>query len=101
MSVEFFTPEKNTYTIYSKSGCPKCIKVKHFLHGVNVAPTIVDCDEYIIENREEFLKFIETHAGTAVKVFPMVFYDGEYIGGYEETEKHYNMLSAFSTDVYF
>jgi glutaredoxin len=98
---EFIIPEVRGYTIYSKSGCPNCTKVKNFLKAVNAPVKTVDCDEYLIEFKDDFLKFVQTLVGKQIKIFPMVFFDGKYVGGYDETEKHYDKQSAFSTDVFF
>lgn len=101
MEVEYLKPGSTGYTIYSKSGCTNCSKVKNLLKGANACFNVVDCDEYLIEDRESFLKFIEEITGSCVKTFPMVFYEKKYIGGYGDAEKHHNMLSAFSNNVFF
>jgi glutaredoxin len=98
---EYVSPAVNDYTIYSKSGCPNCVKIKKYLCEVGAKLLVINCDEYILENKENFLNFIESLAGKEVKIFPMVFYEGQYIGGYAETEKHYNMNAAFSDNVFF
>jgi glutaredoxin len=54
----------------------------------------------LIEHKEEFLKFIEEAAEKSVRVFPIVFFEGKYIGGYPDTEHHYSRLNAFSSDVF-
>jgi glutaredoxin len=98
---EYVSPAINDYTIYSKSGCPNCVKIKKYLCEVGAKLLVINCDEYIVENKEIFLRFMEGIAGKEVKTFPMVFYEGQYIGGYSETEKHYNMTSAFSNKTLF
>jgi len=101
MEQEFEKPKMIGYTVYSKSGCPNCTKVKKYLTDVNAPISIVDCDEYLIENKDGFLKFIETAAEKSVRVFPIVFFERKFIGGYEDTEYHYNRLNAFSNNVFF
>jgi glutaredoxin len=101
MDQEFEKPKMTGYTIYSKSGCPNCTKVKKYLTEVNAPMNIVDCDEYLIEVKEEFLKFIEETVGKSVRVFPMVFFEKKFVGGYDETEYHYNRLNAFSNNLFF
>jgi len=93
--MEFPLPEKNGYTIYSKSGCPYCVKVKKLLEKETPAPIVIDCDEYLLENRDGFLKFIEEIAKKEWKTFPMVFYEGTFIGGFQETSKDYECKKAF------
>jgi glutaredoxin len=101
MEQEFEKPKMTGYTIYSKSGCPNCVKVKKFLQNAKAQMNVVDCDEYLIESKEEFLKFIEETAEKSVRVFPIVFFERKLIGGYDETEYHYSRLNAFSNDALF
>jgi glutaredoxin len=98
---EYQQPQVSGYTIYSKSGCPNCTKVKNYLKNVNAPVELVDCDDYLIENKEAFLKFISELAGSPVKMFPIVFFQGKFVGGYTETEVHYNRNSAFSDNMFF
>jgi hypothetical protein len=62
---------------------------------------VVNCDEYIIENKQEFLQFIAQCAEKEIKLFPMVFFNTEFIGGYAEAETHYKKINAFSGDCEF
>ena len=77
------------FTIYSKSGCINCLKVKQLLKEKNQDKQdeilIIDCDEYLIENKEDFLFFIKNISNNDVKSFPIIFNDGKFIGGYKET----------------
>jgi glutaredoxin len=98
MEQEFEKPKVNGYTVYSKTGCPNCLKIKKLLNDSNAIVSIVDCDEYLIERKEEFLKFIEEAAEKSVRMFPIVFFEGKYIGGYADTEYHNSRLKAFSND---
>jgi len=101
MDQEFEKPKMSGYTVYSKSGCPNCTKVKKYLTDVNAPMNVVDCDEHLIERKEEFLKFIEEIAEKSVRVFPIVFFERKFIGGYADTEYHYSRLNAFSNDALF
>jgi len=100
MSEEYEKPHESGYTVYTKSGCPNCSKVKNYLKNAITQLVLVDCDEYLIENKTAFLKFIEEFSGFTVKFFPIVFYEGKYIGGLTETEKHCSAMIAFS-NIYF
>ena len=53
--MEFEEPIKSGFTIYSKSGCINCSKVKSLLKEKKLIFSVIDCDEYIIENKEDFL----------------------------------------------
>jgi glutaredoxin 3 len=83
--MEFEKPLESGFTIYSKSGCPNCLKSKALLKSKHLLFKIVNCDEYILEDKESFLSFIVSLSNTEVNVFPIVFYDEKFVGGYIET----------------
>lgn len=89
---DFPEPRPDTFTIYSKSGCKNCVEAKRLLIGVTPKICIVDCDDFLIETREEFLAFIESKIGKEYKVFPMIFYEGRFLGGFKETEEYYKRV---------
>jgi len=94
--MEFDLPAEHGFTIYSKSGCIMCTKVKDLLKSNALTYMIVDCDDYLIEERDKFLLFMKELAGKDVRVFPMVFDNGSFVGAYKETfecvEKKMNKL---------
>ena len=86
--MEFTEPHKIGFTVYSKSGCPNCLRVKRAIkEKKNLLINEIDCDEYLLENKKGFLSFIKDKMGeeTECRVFPMVFFDGKFVGGYNET----------------
>jgi glutaredoxin len=88
--MNFIQPSKDTFTIYTKSGCPNCVKAKKLLTEFNMTPLIIDCDDYLIEYRAEFLTTIKNLANIdldKVIFFPIIFEKGKYIGGFKEMEK--------------
>jgi len=93
---EFIKPYENTYTIYSKSGCPNCKNVKNLLQGKNIAFDIVDCDEYLIETKMEFLHFIMKLTNKEWKTFPIVFDGIHFIGGYTDTKEYLEKTLDFN-----
>ena len=93
--MDIIKPNEYGFTIYSKSGCPNCLKVKLLLQKNNLKFTIVDCDEYIIEDKTFFLLFINELAKTSVTMFPIIFNNGLFIGGYNETTNYINKLLSF------
>lgn len=93
--MEFPHPEKGKITVYSKSGCINCTKVKNLLKDKSMAFNVIDCDEFILENKEEFLAFIQSLIGKEYKMFPMVFDNEKFIGGYNETNKYLEQLLDF------
>ena len=98
---EYIKPATNVYTIYTKSGCPNCVKIKKYLCECGAEMLVVNCDEYIIENKQVFLQFIAQCAEKEIKLFPMVFFNTEFIGGYAEAETHYKKFKAFLGDCEF
>ena len=92
------------YTIYTKSNCPYCTKVKELLKSVKPEPKFIHCDEYLVEPeiKEEFLTWIQKmNGGISHRTFPMVFYQGKFIGGFTETEKFYAKENIFLEDLEF
>jgi len=104
--INFEKPNPNGYMVYTKINCPYCIKVKDLLLGnvVDKEITIINCDKYLMEPeiKEKFLEFIKSvNGGINHRTFPMVFYDGKFIGGFMETEKFYAKQTVFSMDTDF
>ncbi len=67
------------YTIYTKSQCESCKKVKELLPDARY----VDCDSYL-EDADAFFDFLETVTDQAPSQFPMIFFNKSYIGGFSE-----------------
>jgi len=94
----FEEPFENKFTIYSKSGCINCRKVKDLLKTANLEYEIIDCDDYILEDKANFLLFIKSYSISDWKSFPMVFYDGKFIGGLSETQNYLDTLKKTTLD---
>jgi glutaredoxin len=90
----FELPSEQKFTIYSKSGCINCRKVKDLLKNNSLEYEIVDCDDYLLEDKENFLLFIQSYSVSNWKSFPMVFHDGKFIGGYDETVKYLDKITT-------
>jgi glutaredoxin len=90
--MDFEKPLDKGFTVYSKSGCPNCSKVKKLLNETKFLFNVVDCDEYIIEDKANFLLFIEEHAKREIKQFPIIFHEGTLIGGYSEVKEYIDKL---------
>ena len=45
--------KKGEITVFSKSGCINCIKVKQFLKEKSIKFIVIECDEFILEDKEE------------------------------------------------
>jgi glutaredoxin len=83
--MEFIAPDKSSFTVYSKSGCRHCTTVKTFIKDKHFSFTEINCDDYLLEDKDGFLKFIEELGGTNHKTFPIVFYKGKFVGGLMDT----------------
>jgi len=99
MLEEFTKPSESQYTVYSISGCPNCKKVKELLEDKKIPFTIIDCDEYLIESKPEFLNFIQDLTSQEWKTFPIVFNkDSVFIGGFLDTKLYLEKLEEDSLD---
>jgi glutaredoxin len=96
--MSFFEPLKIGFTIYSKSGCSYCTNVKKLLLDKQTFFTDISCDEFLIEDKEGFLLFIKDRANKEYRSFPMVFKDGNFIGGFAETQSFIDKLLCFVND---
>lgn len=86
---DFIKPSTTSYTIYSKSGCPNCKKAKDLLNSNQIPFTTIDCDEYLLETKTEFLSFIMNLTSQDWRSFPIVFNDnGDFIGGFIDTREY-------------
>lgn len=70
------------YVIYTKSNCGWCRRAKEML----VEAVVVNCDAFLESNKAEFLREMGQRVGKEHRTFPMVFYEGRFIGGYEDTK---------------
>ena len=90
--MDFEEPIASQYTIYSKSGCPNCIKAKTLLKESKLTYNVINCDEYLLECKKEFLAFIETmdktNTNTKITTFPIIFYDKQLVGGFKELQNY-------------
>ena len=77
-------PTVGVYTIYTKSNCIFCDKVKELLKNEKIV--IVFCDE-ILENdkkRKQFLETMDFLTHVQHRTFPFVFKDEYFIGGFDD-----------------
>ena len=71
------------FTVYTKADCKYCGMVKELLE--NEIVTYIPSNEFLDADRDAFLAFIESKGGKDHKTFPMVFYDGKFVGGFTDT----------------
>lgn len=91
--LEYFTPIEHGYTIYGKSGCCFCNQAKNLLKETSKTFIYVSCDEYLLEDKERFLVFMENISTFKLSSFPIIFYNKTYIGAFQQLETHLNKLS--------
>lgn len=80
-----FTAPVSGFTVYGKTGCSYCDKVKSLLEEYKEEFTYINCDEYLTSDRAAFINFIVSLAGKEVAAFPMVFSSAKFVGGYTDT----------------
>jgi glutaredoxin len=76
-------PSDGVFTIYTKSDCIYCTKVKELLKEEKTV--VVDCDYYLKENRDHFLSSMDQLTKRNHRTFPFVFKDNTFLGGYDDT----------------
>ena len=92
--MSFEEPSKSGFTVYSKSGCPNCRIVKNLLKKENLEYNVIDCDDYLLFEHEDFLSFIKQKIGKEIKSFPIIFYTDEFVGGLIDTENYIHILKT-------
>ena len=95
--MKFPEPEKNGFTVYSKTNCIYCIRAKNILDNQYEEVSIIECDTFLEKDKDEFLNFIYTLTKTHHRTFPIVFHNGGFIGGFVELKSHLDKLGAFDS----
>ena len=94
-------PMETGFTIYSKSGCPNCTRIKKIIIEKKLTFVEFNCDEYLIEDKDFFLSFIKNLAQKESKVFPMIFNSGIFIGSFNETQEFLDKQLSFDENTVF
>ena len=88
-------PQLVGYTVYSKSNCPYCVKAKELL----IMARIIDCDAFLtVDKKPDFLKQMDTLIGREYRTFPMIFYDGVFVGGFTDAKVFYEKEQCFAAN---
>lgn len=69
------------FTVYSKDGCPYCVKIKQILDHINANYTLKKLEEDF--NKEEFYSIFGDNS-----TFPQVIMDDTHLGGCVDTVKY-------------
>ena len=97
--MDFALPTPGKYAIYTKSGCAFCNKAKSLLQQKLIAFEQIDCDEYLLINRDSFLSFISVIANKDYRTFPMVFDpSGNFVGGFTDVKALLDKQLEFGED---
>ena len=93
--MSFKKPNPDKWTIYTKSGCPYCLRAKDLLNLNMIEYDLIDCDEILRDpnTKEEFLSYIESRANIKHRTFPIVFNHDVFIGGFDKTTEYINNLN--------
>jgi glutaredoxin len=74
------------YTVYTKSECSYCDKIKTLMNECNENVNYILCDEWLTTKRILFLNIMRVKTQKDEITFPIVFFEGNYVGGYNEYE---------------
>jgi glutaredoxin len=69
------------FVIFTKTGCNNCKTLKKVLELNNYMTLMVNCDDYLIDDRDGFIEVMKNQIQSDVEriFFPIVFYDGVYL----------------------
>ena len=95
-------PECGTaqYTVFTKSSCKYCDNIKVLMDQENEDVEFISCDAILDKNREYFIKLMKGKTKKQNITFPIVFYGGEYVGGFDNYQERVNQryLCVLNTD---
>ena len=74
------------YTVYTKSNCPYCDKIKTLMEQCDENVNYISCDEWLTTKRTLFLNIMKVKIQKENVTFPIVFFEGNYVGGCHEYE---------------
>ena len=69
--------------VYTKTGCPSCVKAKNLLNNLKLAYEEVEIGKDIL--REDFMSLFP-----GVMSVPLIIIDEVKVGGYEQLERYLN-----------
>ena len=83
------------YTMLTKEGCSWCTKAKSLIPQARIIP----CDT-LLENKESFFAEVDQLTGQEYRMFPMIFFNKEFVGGFKEAKHKIDTELTFDA-VYF
>ena len=78
------------YTVYTKSNCSYCDKIKLLMEEYSENVNYILCDEWLVSKRILFLNIMRVKTLKDEITFPIVFFEGNYIGWFNEYEAKMN-----------
>lgn len=98
MKMNIEKPSQIGFTVYSKTNCSYCTKVKQLLSDNKIFFLEIQSDDYLLEDKEAFLSFIKEITEIEYRTFPMVFNNNQFIGGFTDTEAIVSKQLSFNED---
>tara|TARA_B100000795_G_scaffold121026_1_gene90089 strand:- start:99 stop:374 length:276 start_codon:yes stop_codon:yes gene_type:complete len=90
--MELLLPNSQGYFLYSKSNCKYCSLAKDLLPNVS----FVNVDHALATNKQLFLEKLHAIAETPIQTFPVVFFNGIFLGGYTESREHLEAYRSYT-----
>ena len=89
--IDKFSLSKKGFTIYTKEGCGYCTKAKDLIKeaGYPVIKEILVTED----NKTDIYNYLDIYTNS-YRYFPMVFWNGKFIGGYADVLQEYNQKST-------
>ena len=87
-------PIKRGFSVYTREGCDFCRRAKLLVakatKGKAAHPRIVACDDALFADKAAFWRKMGAYGvRTTHRTFPMVFFNGRFIGGFTETQQKF------------
>jgi glutaredoxin 1 len=78
-----------TVEVYSKDGCPFCVRAKNLLKIKGF-----DFTEYKIGEGGIDKEYVQNKAGKPVTTVPQIFINGNHVGGFTDLEQYFKNKAA-------
>ena len=92
-------PSTHCVTVYTKQNCPYCSKAKTILTNTNISFQVIKCDAFLEIDKTAFLDTMRKKTQRDYRTFPMIFDQGNFIGGYSELQSYLDKKNAFNFEL--
>jgi len=89
---------QSLYIVFTKSDCSYCDKIKQLMEHTNENVQYILCDEWLKTKRILFMNIMRVKTHKDEITFPIIFFEGMYLGGFDEYEmkiNNYNEILEF------